>query len=207
MARKKKITVETDNSNWKAPKVRKKRKPMTEEQRVAAASRLEKAREKRKEKNPDYGQSSLSTELRDLPDDHELHPKKVKVWIKTQKDLVKSARGAVRQKIKGSEAELAIHEGYIKNMQKYLRDGDWVDDFYGEYQEHKIRWRCTALAYGNDGTPKRTVGVFYPDMGCVYTQEIYNEEKGISDVGSSKRKRRGKRQRNTGALAKAKKKG
>ena len=66
MARRKKITVETDNSNWQAPKVRKKRKPMTEEQRVAAAARLEKAREKRKEKNPDYGQSSLSTELRDL---------------------------------------------------------------------------------------------------------------------------------------------
>ena len=45
MARRKKITVETDNSNWQAPKVRKKRKPMTEEQRVAAAARLEKARE------------------------------------------------------------------------------------------------------------------------------------------------------------------
>ena len=39
MARRKKITVETDNSNWKAPKVRKKRKPMTENQRAAAATR------------------------------------------------------------------------------------------------------------------------------------------------------------------------
>ncbi len=206
MARKKKITVKTDNSNWKAPKVRKKRKPMTEEQRVAAAARLEKAREKRKEQNPDYGLSSLPPELRDLPDDHALHPKKVKEWIKTQKDLLKSARGAVRQKIKGAEAQVAIHEGYIKHMQKYLRDGDWVDDFYGEHQEHKIRWRCSALAYYSDGTPKRTVGVFYPDMGCVYTKEIYNEEKGISDVGSTKRKRKGNRQRNTGALAKVKKK-
>ena len=37
---KKKIRVETDNSNWKAPKTRKKRKPMTEEQKVAAAERL-----------------------------------------------------------------------------------------------------------------------------------------------------------------------
>ena len=207
MVRRKKITVETDNSNWQAPKVRKKRKPMTEEQRIAAASRLEKAREKRKEKNPDYGQSSLSTELRDLPDDHELHPKKVKVWIKTQKDLVKSARGAVRQKIKGSEAELAIHEGYIKNMQKYLRDGDWVDNFYGEHQQNRITHRCVAMAYEDDGTPKRSVGVFYPDLGCIYTQEIFNEEKGISDVGPTKRKRKGKRQRNTGPVAKVKKKG
>ena len=62
----KKILVETDNSNWQAPKVRKKRKPMTDEQRAAAAARLEKAREKRKEQNPDYGQSSLPPGLRDL---------------------------------------------------------------------------------------------------------------------------------------------
>ena len=206
MARKKKITVKTDNSNWKAPKVRKKRKPMTEEQRVAAAARLEKAREKRKEKNPDYGQSGVSQSLKDLPEDHPRHPKKVKEWIKTQKDLLSSARSSVRQKIKGAEAQLAMHEGYIKNMQRYLRDGDWVDDFYGEHQQNKIRHRCVSLAYYDDGTPKRSIGVYYPDMGCVYTREIFNEEKGISNVEPKKRKRKGKRQRNTGPVAKVKKK-
>ena len=207
MARRKKITVETDNSNWQAPKKRKPRKSMSEEQRVAAAARLEKAREARAEKNPDYGLSGVHESIRDLPDEHPIAPKKVKQWIKTQKDLAKSARGAVRQKIKGSEAQLAIHQGYIKSMQTYLRTGDWVDIFYGEYQQNKIRWRSVALAYYDDGTPKRTVGTFYPDMGCVYTQEIYNEEKGISDVGSTKRKRRGKQKRNTGPVAKVKKKG
>jgi len=207
MVRRKKITVETDNSNWQAPKVRKKRKPMTEEQRVAAAARLEKAREKRKEKNPDYGQSALPSVLKDLPDDHMLHPKKVKVWIKTQKDLASTVRGEVRQKVKGAEARLLIHEGYIKHMQKYLRDGDWVDNFYGEHQQNKIRHRCIAMAYYDDGTPKRSVGIFYPDLGYEYTQEMFNEEKGISDVGSSKRKRRRKRQHNTGPVAKVKKKG
>ena len=207
MARRKKITVETDNSNWQAPKKRKPRKSMSEEQRVAAAARLEKAREARAEKNPDYGLSGVHESIRDLPDEHPIAPKKVKQWIKTQKDLAKSARGAVRQKIKGSEAQLAIHQGYIKSMQTYLRTGDWVDIFYGEYQQNKIRWRSVALAYYDDGTPKRTVGTFYPDMGCVYTQEIYNEEKGISDVGSTKRKRRGKQKRNTGPVAKIKKKG
>ena len=207
MARRKKITVETDNSNWKAPKVRKKRKPMTEEQRAAAAARLEKAREKRKEENPDYGQSALPLVLRDLPEEHSLHPKKIKEWIKTQKDLASSERGNVRQKIKGAEAQLAIHEGYIKHMQKYLRDGDWIDNFYGEHQQNKIMHRCVALAYDDDGIPKRSLGVFYPDMGCVYTQEIFNEEKGISNVGPEKRKRKGKRKRNTGPVAKVKKKG
>ena len=207
MVRKKKITVETDNSNWKAPKVRKKRKPMTEEQRVAAAASLEKAREKRKEKNPDYGQSALPSTLKDLPENHPRHPKKVKEWIKTQKDFVRSERGNVRQKIKGAEAQLAIHEGYIRNIQRYLRDGDWVDDFCGEHQQHKVRWSCVGMAYYDDGTPKRSLGVYYPDMGCVYTQEIFNEEKGISNDGPEKRKRKGKRQRSAGPVAKVKKKG
>ena len=193
MNKKKKITVQTDNSDWQAPKKRKPRKPMTEDQRIAAAARLEKAREKRKEKNPDYGQSGVSQSLKDLPEDHPRHPKKVKEWIKTQKDLLSSARSSVRQKIKGSEAQLAMHEGYIKNMLKYLRDGDWVDDFYGEHQQNKIRHRCVALAYYDDGTPKRSIGVYYPDMGCVYTREIFNEEKGIVDVGKKRRKNKRKR--------------
>ncbi len=207
MNKRKKISVQTDNSNWQAPKKRKPRKPMSEEQRVAAAARLEKAREKRKEKNPDYGQSGVSTSLKDLPEDHPRHPKKVKEWIKTQKDLLSSARSSVRQKIKGAEAQLAMHEGYIKNMQRYLRDGDWVDDFYGEHQQNKIRHRCVSLAYYDDGTPKRSIGVYYPDMGCVYTREIFNEEKVISNDEPKKRKRKGKRQRNTGTVAKVKKKG
>ena len=193
MARRKNIAVQTDNSDWQAPKKRKPRKPMSEEQRVAAAARLEKAREKRKEKNPDYGQSGVSTSLKDLSEDHPLHPKKIKEWIKTQKDLASSARSSVRQKIKGAEAQLASHEGYIKNMQRYLRDGDWVDDFYGEHQQNKIRHRCVAMAYYDDGTPKRNIGVYYPDLGCVYTQKLFNEEKGIVDVGKKRRKTKRKR--------------
>ena len=50
----KKVTVRTDNSEWKAPKRRKPRKPMTEDQREAASKRLEKARAVRAAKNPDY---------------------------------------------------------------------------------------------------------------------------------------------------------
>ena len=65
MARKK-VTVRTDNSTWKAPKVRKKRKPMTEEQKAAAAERLAKAREKNAAADPNYGQSALAECLRQL---------------------------------------------------------------------------------------------------------------------------------------------
>jgi len=132
LAKRKRIVAETDNSDWKAPKKRKPRKRMSEEQRVAAAARLEKAREKRKAKDPDYGMSSIHESLRNLPNDHPLHPNKVKQWIKSQKDLASSARSSIRQKVKGAEAQLGVHEGYVRNMQRYLRDGDWIDMFYGE---------------------------------------------------------------------------
>ena len=175
------------------PKKRKPRKPMSKEQRAAASERLKKARAARAEKNPDFGLLSVNECLRDLPEDHWRHPKKVKDWIKTQRDLMKEARSQVKQKMKGAEAQLSSHEGYIRNMQKYLRDGDWIDDFYGEYQQSKIRHRCIAVAYDDDGFPKRTVGVFYPDMGCVYTREMLNSDRGIVDNDRKTKRKRNKR--------------
>ena len=208
MAKRKRIVAETDNSDWQAPKKRKPRKRMSEEQRVAAAARLEKAREKRKAKDPDYGMSGIHESLRNLSNDHPLHPNKVKQWIKSQKDLASSARSSIRQKVKGAEAQLGIHEGYVRNMQRYLRDGDWIDMFYGEHQQYKIKYRCTSQAYywdgPNKGQPKFDIGTYYPLLGCVYTQEMFNEEQGISNVGTGERKRRAKR--NTGSVAKDKKK-
>jgi hypothetical protein len=175
---------------------------MSEEQRAAAAKRLEKARAKRAEKNPDYGQSGIHPTLRDLPDDYPCSPKKVKVWIKTQKGLANAERAGVRQGIKGAYARQCSHEGYVRNMVKYLRDGDWVDNFYGEHQEKRIRWKCIALAYDKDGNVKRDVGTWYPDIGMVYTKEMFNEDKGIENV----RKERTTRKRNTRPVAKRKKK-
>ena len=183
MARRKRIIVQTDNSGWKKPKKqRKPRKPMTEAQRQAAAERLVKARAKRAAKNPNFGMSGIHESLHNLPDDHPTQSKKVKQWIKTQKELASIERAGVRQGIKGAYARQCNHEGYARNMQRYLRDGDWIDNFYGEHQEKKIQWKCVAMAYDKDGNPKRDVGIFYPDMGCVYTQEMFNEDKGIVNV-------------------------
>lgn len=186
---KRKILVETDNSDWKAPKKRKPRKPMTEEQKKAAAERLEKAREKRKENNPDYGMSNIHYSLRDLPKEHSAHPDKVKQWIKTQKDLLKTEKQSVRQNVKGAIAKAANIEGYIRNMQKYLTHGDWVDCFYGEYQQNKVTRRCVAMAYDKDGNPKRDVGVWYPDIG-VYTQEMFDEDKELKDEKNARKTKR-----------------
>jgi len=208
MARKKKITATTDNSEWKAPKKRKPRKPMTDEQKAAASERLAKAREARAAKNPDYGKTNIHESLRNLPDEHQLSPARVKKWIKVQQDYAKSERAAVRQKVKGAEARLANHEGYVRNMQKYLRDGVWVDMFYGEQQQGKIRNRCVALAYywygPRKGQPKQDVGTFYPDLGLVRTQEMHEEGRGLTDVGQDGRE--STKQRDKGPVARKKRK-
>lgn len=211
MARK--IKSKTDNSGWADPskkkKVRKKRKPMTEEQKQAAAERLEKARAARAAKNPNYGQSSIHESLRDLPDDAPINPKKVKKWIKTQKELAAAERRNEKSGVKGATDRRSSHEAYVRNMQKYLRDGDWVDLFYGEHQEKKIGHICRGQAYYWDGPkkgePKFNVGTYYPLLGTVYSQEMYNADNGVENADVQKTKTR-KRKRNKRAVeGKAKK--
>ena len=98
----------------------------------------------------------------------------------------------MKQGVKGAYSRQCTHEGYIRNLVKYLRDGDYVDMFYGEYMEHNTKRKCVAMAYESDGTPKRDIGVWYPDIGT-YTQEMYNEDRGIvSEPPKKKRKRRKK---------------
>ncbi len=136
MARKK-IVASTENNGWVAPKVRKKRKPMTEDQRIAAAERLEKARAARAPAKND----SVCSYVLDKGDDHPLSAKKVKAWIKTQKSLASSYRSEVRRDVKGSHIKLADSTGYVRNMQHYLKHGDWCDEFYGEYAEKRVKWK------------------------------------------------------------------
>ena len=174
------IKAQTDNSDWKAPKTRKKRKPMSEEQKAAAAERLAAVREKKREENPNYGMSGIHPTLRDLPDDHPISPKKVKEWIKTQRDIVSSERASERQNIKGARSRRLNAEAYIRDMNTYLRTGDWVSMFYGEYEQHRVKYKCVAMAYDKDGNPKRDVGVWYPDIGT-YTQEMFDEDKSIEN--------------------------
>jgi hypothetical protein len=211
MARK--ITSKTDNKGWTDPskkKVRKKRKPMTEEQKAAAAERLEKARAVRAAKNPDYGMTGIHESLRDLPDDYPITPKKVKQWIKTQKELASMERRNEKKNVKGATARKTSHEAYVRNLQKYLKDGDYVDTFYGEHQDKIISNRCFAQAYywegPKKGQPKFSVGTYYPLLGTVYTQEMFNEDRGISDEGRPEGKPK-RRKRNKGAVETKRKKG
>jgi len=132
---KKKITT-TVNDGWVEPKKRKPRKPMTPEQRAAAIERLALARAaKAPAKN-----SSIHKSLLNLPEDYYLHPNKIKEWIKTQKGLLAEEKSNVRRSVSGSIAKVANHEGYIRNLNSYLKNGYWIDMFYGEYQQGRIKW-------------------------------------------------------------------
>jgi|TARA_B110000285_G_scaffold223367_1_gene278792 hypothetical protein len=158
-------------------KIRKKRKPMTEDQRQASAERLKKARASRAEKNPNYGKSGIHSSLHNLDEDDDFHPDKIKEWIKIQKDIVSSEKKNERNNVKGAIARRISHENYIKIMQIYLRDGVWIGLFYGENQESKLQPTCSKLAYHHDGPykgmVKRNVGVWYSDINCAYTKEMF----------------------------------
>ena len=87
----KKITAKTQNDGWEEPvkkKVRKRRKPMSDEQRAAAAERLAVAREKRFAKNPPKYKNVHPSVLA-KPDEDTFSLKNVRQWIKTQKELLK----------------------------------------------------------------------------------------------------------------------
>ena len=115
------------------------RRRMTEEQKAAAAERLRVAREKRLRENPPK-YANIHSSVLEKSDDHPLSRKNVVQWIKTQKSLLASERGNVRRKVKGAEAKVADHTAYIRHCEWYLRNGDWIDDRYGEYQEKKTKW-------------------------------------------------------------------
>lgn len=166
-------------------KPRKKRK-LTDEQRAAFAERMKKAREARgPAKN-----LSIDASIRDLPSEHPLHPEKVKNWLKYQKDVFKSIRHLKDSKDASERNLYNDTETYIFNLQRYLNDGIWRDHRYGEEKQNRIRQVSVKLAYHPDGTPKRTVGVFYPDIGADYTLEMEQEDNAARKIISEQERLR-----------------
>ena len=92
-------------------------------------------------------------------------------------------------KEKGQASEYLVQQGYLHNLQAYLRDGVYRDLYYGEERQFKTKFKCVVMAYNKDGTPKRSVGVMYPDIG-VYTPEMDNEVNGKRAVSNKKQVRK-----------------
>ena len=171
MARKK-VTVER-----KPMKVKRTRK-ISEEQREALRERMKDMRKKRKP--AEY--KNINKKVLALPDDDIYSFKNVKEWIKISKELVsqfskeaRSMRNTPQDKQKaGNKAD--AKKAYIRYCEHYLKTGDWIGMFSGKHEEHKVVPRCVAMAYYSDGTPKRDVGVFYPDINMVWTKGMDESE-------------------------------
>lgn len=148
-------------------KVRRKRKPMTDEQRAAAAERLAKARAKRgPSKNLAYAET-----VRLLEEDHPLGLKKTKEALSQCQDELKTMKAFKTSSDWKERSAYADLETYIYNLKTYLRTGVYNDFRYGANRGNRIKQKVVAMAYYKDGTPKRTVGCIYPDIG-EYTQEM-----------------------------------
>ena len=165
---------------YERKKVKRTRKPMTEEQREAAIERLAKARAAR---GAD-GSKSVHKDIRDLPEDHFLHWKKVKEWLKCNQDQLKGMRSYKNSKNAKERSEYIDLNTYITNMKRYLSQGVWLDFRYGEQREGRIQKVCVAMAYYPDGTPKRQYNCWYPDIAQVWTRELEEEFAKDSDYAN-----------------------
>ena len=161
---KKKAALEQLGLTTERKKIRKVRKPMTAEQKAAAAERLAKARAA---KGPAKN-STFDSEVAALPDDHPFSLKNVKQWHKVQKDVLASIRRMKDSKDASERNYYNEVSVYVYNLEQYMRTGVYMDFKAGDNMEKRITQRCLKMAYHADGTPKRTVGVWYPDIGEVY---------------------------------------
>ena len=158
--------LETLGLKTERKKVRRVRK-MTEEQKVAATLRLAKARA-----NRGPSQNKLIDEsVRNLPDDNPLSLKNVRDWIKENKLLLQSIKAFKDSKESKERDQYNKVQTYVSNLESYLRDGVYRDHKYGAQMQNTIKMVVTHMAYYKDGTPKRTVGFVYPDIG-MYTKEM-----------------------------------
>ena len=149
------------------------RKQLSEERKQELRDQLTKARSKKKTAEYKNVYPSVLTK----PDDDPLSLKSIKKSIKHNKE--KASAFLTNSRRRGTTPKQSIADkinadgarAYIRMMEHYLRTGDWISDFMGDDEEKKTQWKCVAMAYNPDGTPKRTKGVFYPDINTVWTSE------------------------------------
>ena len=149
------------------------RKKLSEERKQELRDQLTKARSKKKA--AEY--KNVYPSVLAKPDDDPLSLKSIKKSIKHNKE--KAAAFLTNSRRRGTTPKQSIADkinadgakAYIRMMEHYLRTGDWISDFMGDDEEKKTQWKCVAMAYNPDGTPKRTKGVWYPDIQTVWTSE------------------------------------
>ena len=152
----------------------KKKRKISEEHKEKLRERLAKMRANKKP--AEY--KNIAKSVLALPDEDTYSFKNVKEWIKENKLQVSALGQQARSmsnapKEKQAASNLAdSKKAYIRYCEHYLKHGDWIGIFSGANEEHKVVPKCVAMAYYSDGTPKRSVGVWYPDIEMVWTNEM-----------------------------------
>ena len=151
-----------------------KKQNLTNAQKEAQKIRLEKMRAKRKV--PEY--KNVHKYVLALDDEEPYSFKNVKVWIKHNKELVSMLTAQARNKeMPPKDKQQALMQAddkkaYIRYIEHYIKTGDWIGMFSGQNEMKKVIPKVVAMAYYPDGTPKRTVGYWYPDIESVWTKEM-----------------------------------
>ena len=168
MARKKVVVERTKM------KPLKKKRQLTEETKEKLRARLAEMRAKRKP--AEY--KNIAKSVLALSEDDKYSMKNVKEWIKESKDQItalnktaRSMRSTPQDKQKAQNA-VDAKKAYIRYCEHYLKTGDWIGMFSGKEETHRVIPRCIAMAYHPDGTPKRSVGVWYDDIFAVWTKDM-----------------------------------
>ena len=156
----------------------KKKRKLSEETKEKLRARLADMRAKKKP--AEY--KNVSKKVLALPEDDRYSFKNVKEWIKDTKEQIsnlnKQARGrnVLPQDRQKASNLVDSKKAYVRYCEYYIKTGDWIGMFSGKHEEQKVVPRCVAMAYYPDGTPKRSVGVFYPDIGAVWTNGMDESE-------------------------------
>jgi len=151
-----------------------KKKTLTAAQKEAQRIRLEKMRAKKKV--PEY--KNVHKYVLGLDDEEPYSLKNVKIWIKHNKELITMLNARARNReISPKDKQQALiqaddKKAYIRYIEHYIKTGDWIGMFSGQNEMKKVIPKVVAMAYYPDGTPKRTVGYWYPDIESVWTKEM-----------------------------------
>ena len=155
---------------------------ISEERKQQLREQLEKARARKRP--AEY--KNVHSSVLDLPDDAQYSFKNVKEWIKDNKEQIAALNKSDRSfrtdpKDKQKASNLAdSKKSYIRMCEHYLKTGDWIAMYSGKEEGHKVIPRVTTMAYYPDGTPKRTVGYWYPDIEAVWTKEMDGQSPTVS---------------------------
>ena len=172
--------------------VRKKIKPIKKTRKLSEEHkeklRIRLAEMRAKKKPAEY--KNIAKSVLALPDDDTYSFKNVKEWIKENK-LQVSALGQQARSTSNTSKEKQTasntadsKKAYIRYCEHYLKHGDWIGIFSGANEEHKVVPKCVAMAYYPDGTPKRSVGVWYPDIEMVWTNEMETDDEVVKMIKS-----------------------